>query len=119
MSRVKGGTVTRRRHNKILKLAKGYRGSHSRRFRAANQHVLKALFYAYRDRRAKKREFRKLWIARINAAARMNGMSYSAFINGLKKAGVEINRKILAEMALNDDQSFKELVSVAKEQIGK
>jgi large subunit ribosomal protein L20 len=119
MSRVKGGTVTRRRHNKVLKLAKGYRGSHSRRFRAANQHVLKALFYSYRDRRAKKREFRKLWIARINAAARMNGMSYSAFINGLKKAGVEINRKILAEMALNDDQSFKELVSVAKEQIGK
>ena len=119
MARVKGGTVTRRRHNKILKLAKGYRGSHSRRFRTANQQVLKALFYAYRDRRAKKREFRKLWIARINAAARMNGISYSAFINGLKKAGVEINRKILAEMALHDDQYFKELVSVAKEQIGK
>ncbi|NLY89797.1 MAG: 50S ribosomal protein L20 [Firmicutes bacterium] len=119
MARVKGGTVTRRRHNKVLKLAKGYRGSHSRTFRAANQQVLKSLFYAYRDRRTKKREFRKLWIARINAAARMNGISYSAFINGLKKAGVEINRKILAEMALNDDQSFKELVSVAKEQIGK
>ena len=119
MSRVKGGIVTRRRHNKILKLAKGYRGSNSRRFRAANQQILKSLSYAYRDRRVKKREFRKLWIARINAAARMNGMSYSAFINGLKKAGVEINRKILAEMALNDDQSFKELVNVAKEQIGK
>ena len=117
--RVKGGTVTRRRHKKILKLTKGCRGSQNRRFRAANQQVLKSLLYAYRDRRAKKREFRKLWIARINAAARMNGLSYSALINGLKKAGVEINRKILAEMALNDDQSFKELVSVAKEQIGK
>lgn len=119
MSRVKGGIVTRRRHNKILKLAKGYRGSNSRRFRAANQQILKSLSYAYRDRRVKKREFRKLWIARINAAARMNGISYSTFINGLKKAGVQINRKILAEMALHDDQSFKELVGVAKEQIGK
>ena len=117
--RIKGGTVTRRRHNKVLKLAKGYRGAQGRRYRAANHQVMKSLLYAYRDRRMKKREFRKLWIARINAAARMNGISYSAFINGLKKAGVEINRKILAEMALHDDQSFKELVNVAKEQIGK
>jgi|SRR5690554_813110 len=119
MSRVKGGIVTHRRHKKILKLAKGYRGSKSRTFRSANQQVLKSLFYSYRDRRVKKREFRKLWIARINAAARLNGLSYSTFINGLKKAGVQINRKVLADMALRDDRTFKELVNVAKEQIGK
>ena len=93
MARVKRGTNTRRRHKKILKLAKGYRGAKSRLFRVANPQVLRSLSYAYRDRRTKKRDFRRLWIARINAAARMNGMSYSMFINGLKKAGVQINRK--------------------------
>ncbi|HHU51692.1 MAG TPA: 50S ribosomal protein L20 [Firmicutes bacterium] len=114
MARVKGGTVTRQRHKKILKLAKGYRGSKSRIFRAANQQVLKSLAYAYRDRRAKKRDFRRLWITRINAAARMNGLSYSAFISGLKRAGVNINRKVLADLAVHDNQAFQELVGIAK-----
>lgn len=114
MPRVKGGFTSRHRHKKILKLAKGYRGSKNRLFRPANTQVLKSLAYAYADRRAKKRDFRKLWITRINAAARMNGMSYSTFINGLKKAGIQINRKVLADLAVNDSQAFKELVSVAK-----
>jgi len=114
VARVKGGTVTRQRHKKILKLAKGYRGSKSRIFRAANQQVLKSLAYAYRDRRAKKRDFRRLWITRINAAARMNGLSYSAFISGLKRAGVNINRKVLADLAVHDNQAFQELVGIAK-----
>ncbi|NLC53443.1 MAG: 50S ribosomal protein L20 [Firmicutes bacterium] len=116
MARVKRGTTTRRRHKKILKLAKGYRGSKSRLFRVANPQVLKSLSYAYRDRRAKKRDFRRLWITRINAAARMNGMSYSMFISGLKKAGVQINRKVLADLAVNDGAAFEKLVSVAKQQ---
>ena len=116
MARVKGGYVTRRRHKKILKLAKGYRGAKGRLFRVANQQVLKSLTYAYRDRRNKKRDFRKLWIARINAAARMNGLSYSRFISGLKKAGVQINRKVLADLAVNDGAAFEKLVSVAKQQ---
>lgn len=116
MARVKRGTNTRRRHKKILKLAKGYRGAKSRLFRVANPQVLRSLSYAYRDRRTKKRYFRRLWIARINAAARMNGMSYSMFINGLKKAGVQINRKVLADLAVNDGAAFAKLVSVAKEQ---
>ncbi|NLW59954.1 MAG: 50S ribosomal protein L20 [Firmicutes bacterium] len=116
MARVKRGTNTRRRHKKILKLAKGYRGAKSRLFRVANPQVLRSLSYAYRDRRTKKRDFRRLWIARINAAARMNGMSYSMFINGLKKAGVQINRKVLADLAVNDGAAFAKLVSVAKEQ---
>lgn len=114
MPRVKGGFTTRHRHNKVLKMAKGYRGSKSRIFRPANAQVLKSLAYAFRDRRAKKRDFRKLWIVRISAAARMNGMSYSTFINGLKKAGVMVNRKVLADLAVHDDQAFKELVGVAK-----
>ncbi|HEY8343598.1 MAG TPA: 50S ribosomal protein L20 [Bacillota bacterium] len=114
MARVKGGTVTRQRHKKILKLAKGYRGAKSRIFRVANQQVLKSLAYAYRDRRAKKRDFRRLWITRINAAARMNGLSYSAFISGLKRAGVNINRKVLADLAVHDNQAFQELVGIAK-----
>lgn len=114
MPRAKGGFTTRHRHKKVLKFAKGYRGSKSRIFRPANAQVLKSLAYALRDRRAKKRDFRKLWITRINAAARMNGMSYSTFINGLKKAGVEVNRKVLADLAVNDDQAFKDLVGVAK-----
>lgn len=116
MARVKGGYVTRRRHKKILKLTKGYRGSKSRLFRVANQQVLKSLTYAYRDRRNKKRDFRRLWIARINAAARMNGLSYSMFISGLKKAGVQINRKVLADLAVNDGSAFEKLVTLAKEQ---
>ncbi|HOJ78038.1 MAG TPA: 50S ribosomal protein L20 [Bacillota bacterium] len=114
MPRVKGGFTSRHRHKKILKLAKGYRGSKSRLFRVANNQVLKSLAYAFRDRRAKKRDFRKLWITRINAAARMNGMSYSTFISGLKKAGVQVNRKVLADLAVQDSQAFKELVGVAK-----
>ncbi len=115
MSRVKGGTVTRRRHKKILKLAKGYFGAKSKIFRPANQQVLKSLSYAYRDRRAKKRDFRKLWITRINAAARINGLSYSRFISGLKRNGVEINRKVLSDLAVNDAQAFSELATVAKQ----
>lgn len=114
MSRVKGGTVTRRRHKKVLKLAKGYYGAKSKIFRPANQQVLKSLAYAYRDRRNRKRDFRKLWITRINAAARNHGLSYSRFISGLKSNGIEINRKMLAELAVNDNEAFSELVSVAK-----
>ena len=114
MPRVKGGFTSRHRHKKVLKLAKGYRGSKSRIFRPANAQVLKSLAYAYRDRRNKKRDFRKLWIVRINAAARLNGMSYSAFISGLKKAGVQVNRKVLADLAVNDNQAFQALVGVAK-----
>jgi large subunit ribosomal protein L20 len=116
LARVKGGYVTRQRHKKILKLTKGYRGSKSRLYRVANEQLLKSLAYAYRDRRAKKRDFRKLWISRINAAARMNGLSYSVFISGLKKAGVQINRKVLADLAVNDSSAFEKLVSVAKQQ---
>ncbi len=114
MPRAKGGFTSRHRHKKILKLAKGYRGSKSRIFRPANSQVLKSLAYALRDRRAKKRDFRKLWITRINAAARLNGMSYSTFISGLKKAGVQVDRKILADLAVHDGEAFKDLVSVAK-----
>lgn len=114
MARVKGGTVTRRRHKKILKLAKGYRGAKSKLFRPANEQVLKSLAYAYAHRKKRKGDFRKLWIARINAAARMNGMSYSRFISGLKQAGININRKMLAELAINDMQAFGKLVDVAR-----
>lgn len=99
MARVKGAMRTRARHKKIVKLAKGYFGKKSKLFRIANQAVMKSLSYAYRDRKAKKRNFRQLWITRINAASRINGMSYSKFMNGLKKAGVNLNRKVLAEMA--------------------
>ena len=114
MPRAKGGFTTRHRHKKVLAIAKGYRGSKSRIFRPANAQVLKSLAYALRDRRAKKRDFRKLWITRINAAARLNGMSYSTFISGLKKAGVQVDRKILADLAVHDGEAFKDLVSVAK-----
>ena len=110
MARVKGAVKTRARHKKILKLAKGYRGAKSKLFRTANQAVMKSLSYAYRDRKAKKREFRQLWIARINAAARMNGISYSVFMNGLKKNGIEINRKMLADIAVSDPAAFTKLV---------
>ena len=114
MARVKGAVKTRARHKKILKLAKGYRGAKSKLFRTANQAVMKSLSYAYRDRKAKKREFRQLWIARINAAARMNGISYSKFMNGLKNKGIEINRKMLAELAVSDPEAFKSLVEQVK-----
>jgi large subunit ribosomal protein L20 len=114
MARVKGGTVTRRRHKKILKLARGYFGSKHRLFRTANQQVMKSLMYAYRDRRVRKRDFRRLWIQRINAAARINGLSYSRLMYGLKQAGVEINRKMLADLAVSDAGAFRELAVVAK-----
>ena len=114
MARVKGAMKTRARHKKILKLAKGYRGAKSKLYRTANQAVMKSLAYAYRDRKAKKREFRQRWIARINAAARMNGISYSKFMNGLKNKGIEINRKMLAEIAVSDPAAFKALVDQVK-----
>ncbi len=114
MSRVKNAMRHRARHKKVLKLAKGYFGGKSKLYRIANQAVMKSLVYAYRDRRAKKRDFRKLWIARINAASRINGMSYSRFMNGLKKAGISLNRKVLADMAVNDAQGFAQLVEKAK-----
>lgn len=117
MPRVKGGPRLRRRHKKILKLAKGYFGGKHRLFRPANETVMKALWYAFRDRRAKKRDFRKLWIARINAAARTNGLSYSRLMNGLKKAGIELNRKVLADMAVRDAAGFTQLVAKAKESL--
>jgi large subunit ribosomal protein L20 len=117
MPRVKGGVTTKARHKKVLKLAKGYFGAKSKLFRTANQAVMKSLASAYRDRRNVKRDYRKLWIARINAAARTNGMSYSRLINGLKKAGVDINRKMLADLAVNDAESFSQLVGVAKENL--
>lgn len=116
MARVKVGVTAHARHKKILKLAKGYRGTRSRLFKKANESVMKALSYALRDRRAKKREFRKLWIARINAAARLNGLSYSRFIAGLTKAGVQVNRKMLADLAVNDAAAFAKLVELAKTQ---
>ncbi len=114
MPRVKGGPTTRRRRKKILKLAKGYFGSKHRLFRTANQQVMKSLMYAYRDRRQRKRDFRKLWITRINAAARQHGLSYSRFMHGLKQAGIDINRKMLADLAVNDKEAFAQLVSKAK-----
>ncbi|MBV5261600.1 50S ribosomal protein L20 [Synechococcus moorigangaii CMS01] len=114
MPRVKRGNVARKRRKKILKLAKGFRGSHSKLFRTANQQVMKALRNAYRDRRKKKRDFRRLWIVRVNAAARMNGLSYSQLTGQLKKANIEINRKMLAELAVVDPQAFAQVVEVAK-----
>ncbi len=114
MSRVKGALRTRARHKKIIKLAKGYFGGKSKLFRIANQAVMKSLSYAYRDRKSKKRNFRQLWISRINAGARMNGISYSKFMNSLKKAGIDLNRKVLADMAVNDEQGFAQLVESVK-----
>ncbi len=115
MPRVKGGTISRARHKKVMKLAKGYFGSKHRLYRTANEQVMHSLKYAYRDRRQKKRDFRKLWITRINAACRMNDISYSKFINGLSKAGVEINRKMLSEIAIDNPTAFADLVKVAKD----
>jgi large subunit ribosomal protein L20 len=115
MPRVKTGTVRRKRHKKILKMAKGFYSGRRKHFRKAKEQVEHALVYAYRDRRQKKREFRKLWIIRINAACRLNDISYSVFINGLKKAGINLDRKILANMAMNDANAFASLVKSAKE----
>ncbi len=117
MPRVKVGVTAHRRHKKILKLAKGYKGSKSKQFKKANETVMKALYYARRDRRAKKGSFRRLWIARINAAARTNGISYSRLVCGLTKAGVEVNRKMLADLAISDAQAFAKMVAVAKEHL--
>ena len=114
MARVKGGYVTRQRRKRILKLAKGYYGAKSVLYKTAKQQVMKSYTYAYRDRRQKKRDFRRLWITRINAAARMNGMSYSTLMNGLNKAGIEVNRKMLADVAVNDASAFTALVEQAK-----
>lgn len=114
MARVKSGMTNRARHKKVLKLARGYWGGKSRLFRVANETVMKALYYARRDRRAKKRNFRRLWIARINAAARINGISYSVLMNGLMKAGIQLNRKVLADLAINDAAGFTALVEKAK-----
>lgn len=117
MARVKGGFVTRRRHKKVLKLAKGYFGSKHRLFKTANQQVMKSGLYAYRDRRRKKRDFRRLWVTRINAGARQNGLSYSKFMYGLKLAGVNVNRKILADLAVTDAKAFADLANAAKAKI--
>ena len=114
MARVKGAMMTRKRRNKILKMAKGYWGSKSKHFKMAKQQVMKSLTYAYTGRRLKKRDFRQLWITRINAACKLNGMNYSTFMNGLKKAGIAINRKMLAEMAVNDKAAFTQLTETAK-----
>ena len=117
MARVKGAMMTRKRRNKILKMAKGYWGSKSKHFKMANQAVMKSLTYAYTGRKLKKRDFRSLWITRISAACKMNGMNYSTFMNGLKKAGIEMNRKALSELAIADAEAFKVLVETAKKAI--
>ena len=114
MARVKGAMMTRKRRNKMLKLAKGYWGAKSKHFKMANEQVMKSLTYAYVGRRLKKRDFRQLWITRISAACKLNGMNYSTFMHGLKLAGVEINRKMLSEMAINDPKSFAALVETVK-----
>ncbi len=114
MARVKGGMSTKKRRNRVLKLAKGYRGAKSKQFRTAKQAVMKSLNYAYVGRKLRKREFRRLWIARINAAARLNGLSYSRFMNGLKNANVNINRKMLSELAISNPAAFTQLVETAK-----
>ncbi|WP_019879736.1 50S ribosomal protein L20 [Succinispira mobilis] len=114
MARVKKGVTAHRRHKKILKLARGYRGSKSKLFKKANETVMKALYYARRDRRAKKGEFRRLWITRINAAARMNGVSYSRLMSGLRVAGIAIDRKVLSDMAIHDMPAFAKLAEIAK-----
>lgn len=119
MARVKGGMSARRKHNKVLKLAKGYRGARSKQYRVAKQSVMRALTSSYAGRKERKRQMRQLWIARINAAARMNGLSYSKFMYGLKSAGVEMNRKILADLAVNDAAAFTALAETAKKALNK
>ena len=117
MARVKGGMNAKKKHNRTLKLAKGYRGARSKQYRVAKQSVMRALTSSYAGRKERKRQFRQLWIARINAAARMNGISYSQFMHGLKLAGVEMNRKILADMAVNDAEGFATLAELAKSKV--
>ena len=117
MARIKGGANAKAKHNKVLKAAKGYRGSRSKQYRVAKQSVMRALTSSYAGRKERKRQFRQLWIARINAAARINGLSYSKFMYGLKLAGVEMNRKMLAELAVNDAEGFAKLVDVAKSKV--
>ncbi|MBQ4425995.1 MAG: 50S ribosomal protein L20 [Lachnospiraceae bacterium] len=117
MARIKGAMGAKKRHNRVLKLAKGYRGARSKQYRIAKQTVMKALSNAYSGRKQKKRQYRSLWIARINAAARLNGLSYSRFMYGLKLAEVELNRKVLADMAVNDPEGFTALAEVAKSKI--
>ncbi|MGN0989742.1 MAG: 50S ribosomal protein L20 [Eubacteriales bacterium] len=114
MARVKGAMMTRKRHKKVLKLAKGYFGAKSKLFKTANQAVMKSLTYAYTGRKLKKRDYRSLWITRISAEAKVNGINYSRFMNGLKKAGITLNRKMLAELAVSDKETFAALVSKAK-----
>ena len=114
MARVKGAMMTRKRRNKILKLAKGYWGSKSKHYKMANQAVMKSGVYAYTGRKLKKRDFRQLWITRINAACKLNGMNYSSFMHGLKVAGIEINRKMLSEMAISNPAAFTQLIEIAK-----
>ena len=117
MARIKGGINAKKKHNRVLKLAKGYRGARSKQYRVAKQSVMRALATSYAGRKQKKRQFRQLWIARINAAARMNGLSYSKFMYGLKLAGVELNRKVLADMAINDAEGFATLAELAKSKV--
>ena len=117
MARIKGGLNAKKRHNRVLKLAKGYRGARSKQYRIAKQSVMKALKSSYAGRKERKRQFRQLWIARINAAARMNGLSYSKFMYGLKQAGVTLNRKVLSEMAINDAEGFAKLAELAKSKL--
>ena len=117
MARIKGGMNAKKKHNRVLKLAKGYRGARSKQYRVAKQSVMRALTSSYAGRKQKKRQFRRLWIARINAAARMNGLSYSKFMYGLKLAGVELNRKVLADMAVNDAEGFATLAELAKSKV--
>ena len=117
MARIKGGMNARKKHNRVLKLAKGYRGARSKQYRVAKQSVMRALASSYAGRKERKRQFRQLWIARINAAARLNGLSYSKFMFGLKKAGIEMNRKMLAELAVNDAEGFATLAGIAKENL--
>ena len=114
MARIKGGLNAKKRHNRVLKLAKGYRGARSKQYRVANQSVMRALTSSYAGRKERKRQFRQLWIARINAAARINGLSYSKFMYGLKQAGVVMNRKVLSDMAINDAEGFAKLAELAK-----
>ena len=117
MARIKGGMNAKKKHNRVLKLAKGYRGARSKQYRVAKQSVMRALTSSYAGRKQKKRQFRQLWLARINAAARMNGLSYSKFMYGLKLAGVELNRKVLADMAVNDAEGFATLAELAKSKV--
>ena len=115
MARVKGGLNAKKKHKKVLKIAKGYRGARSKQYRVAKQSVMRALATSYKGRKERKRQFRSLWIARINAAARMNGISYSRFMHGLKMADIDLNRKVLADMAVNDAEGFAKLAEIAKE----